>query len=45
MVIVCCYLPATGFTDGYSNLIPLGLIKKTLKGSNMNNTVSYAVEQ
>ena len=33
-----------GTTHGYSNLTPSGFVGKTPKGSNVNNTVSYAVE-
>ncbi len=35
---------AIGYIDGYSNLTPSGFINKTPKGSNVSNTVSYAVE-
>jgi hypothetical protein len=35
----------TDSIGGYSNLTPLGFGSKTLKGSNVSNTVSYAVKE
>jgi hypothetical protein len=35
---------STGKADGYSNLTPSGFSSETPKGSNVSNTLSYAVE-